>query len=90
MAKWQAKKQVEVKRLYRSDKDKWLGGGCGGIGEYFEVDSTLVRLLWIALTLVSFGFGIIAYIIAWIIIPKNPHMRRNPASAGARASKHGS
>ena len=60
----------KIKRLYRSRKDKVLGGICGGIAEYFNVDPTLIRLLWI---LVIFaGFGILAYLIAWIIIPLNP------------------
>jgi len=61
-----------VKRLYRSAKDRVLGGVCGGLGEYFNVDPTVVRLLWVIFTLVSLGMGILAYIIAWIIIPRNP------------------
>lgn len=56
------------KRLYRSTKDKMLGGVCGGIAEYFDVDPTLVRLAWILLTL-AWGAGLILYIIAWIIVP---------------------
>ncbi|MFA4907280.1 MAG: PspC domain-containing protein, partial [archaeon] len=59
-----------IKRLYRSDKEKIIGGVCGGIAEYFEADPLLVRVLWIILTLFSLGAGIIAYLIAWIIIPK--------------------
>jgi phage shock protein C len=63
--------EQKVKRLYRSGKDKMLGGVCGGIAEYFDVDPTLVRLLWVILTLI-YGVGLLAYIIAWIIIPRNP------------------
>jgi phage shock protein PspC (stress-responsive transcriptional regulator) len=48
-----------------------IGGVCGGIAEYFDVDSTLIRLLAVLVVLLG-GAGIIAYIIAWIIIPKNP------------------
>ena len=48
-----------------------IGGVCGGIAEYFEIDSTLVRLLAVLAVLIG-GGGIVAYIIAWIIIPKNP------------------
>jgi len=48
-----------------------LAGMCGGIAEYFNVDPVLVRLAWIMLTLAG-GAGILGYIIAWIIIPKNP------------------
>lgn len=58
-----------IKRLYLSEKDKKIGGVCGGIAEYFEIDSTIVRLVWILFTLFSMGFGIILYLIAWIIIP---------------------
>jgi len=64
------------KKLYRSGKDKMLGGVCGGIAEYFNVDSTLVRLGWVLFALTG-GAGIPAYIIAWIIIPRNPKHRWN-------------
>ncbi|MCI9566297.1 MAG: PspC domain-containing protein [Eubacterium sp.] len=57
------------KKLYKSSRDKMLSGVCGGIGVYFNIDSTLVRLLWAFLTLCSCGTGILAYIVAAIIIP---------------------
>lgn len=56
-------------RLYRSKKDRILGGVCGGLGEYFEVDPTLVRLLWVIFAL-GYGSGVLAYLIAWIIVPE--------------------
>lgn len=59
------------KRLYKSNKDKMLDGVCGGIAEYFEIDPTLVRLAWVVLCAFG-GSGIVAYIIAAIIIPRNP------------------
>ena len=62
----------KIKKLYLSEKDKKIGGVCGGIAEYFEIDSTLVRLLWVVVTLLSMGVGIIAYLIFWIVMPKNP------------------
>jgi phage shock protein C len=58
-------------KLFRSSKDCMIGGVCGGIAEYFDVDSTLVRLLAVLVVLLG-GAGVIAYIIAWIVIPKNP------------------
>jgi phage shock protein C len=61
----------ETKRLYRSGKDRVLGGVCGGMGEYFNVDPVLVRLAWVLFSVI-YGTGILAYIIAWIIIPRNP------------------
>ena len=60
-----------AKRLYRSGKEKILGGVCGGIAEYFRVDPVLVRLLWVLFAL-AWGTGVLLYIIAWIIIPRNP------------------
>ncbi len=56
------------KRIYRS-QDAMLGGVCGGLAEYLNVDPTLIRLAW-ALTFLLGGAGLLAYIIAWIIIPK--------------------
>lgn len=59
-----------MKRLYRS-KDKELAGVCGGVGEYFDVDPSLVRLGWIIITVLTGVIpGIFAYIIAAIVIPK--------------------
>lgn len=59
---------MEPKKLYRSDTDKMLAGVCGGIGDYFNVDSTLIRLLW---AILSFsGPGLFVYILAAIIIPR--------------------
>lgn len=63
---------VEAKRLYRSGKDKLLGGVCSGIAEYLETDPTVIRLVWVLLTLLSFGVGILFYIACWLIIPRNP------------------
>ena len=62
----------EVKRLYRSKKDRMLGGVCGGIAEYFVLDPALVRVGWLIFTLMG-GSGILAYIFCWIIIPNNPN-----------------
>ena len=61
----------EIKKLYRaSQKDSVLGGVCSGIANYFEVDPVLIRLIWVILTIMSFGGGILAYLIAWIIMPR--------------------
>lgn len=59
------------KKLRKSAMDKKISGVCGGVAEYFGIDSTLVRLGWAAITLLACGTGIIAYIIAAIIIPEN-------------------
>jgi phage shock protein C len=62
-------KKFKGKRLLRSKNNKIIAGVCGGIGEYFNVDPVLIRLIWVIITLMG-GAGILAYIIAWIIIPE--------------------
>jgi phage shock protein C len=62
---------AEKKKLYRSGKDRIIGGVCGGLAEYFDVDVSLVRLAWIVFTMLG-GSGILAYLIAWLVIPRNP------------------
>ena len=69
-----------MKKLYLSDTDKKICGVCGGIAEYFDIDSTLVRLAWVVLSLMSVGGGIIVYIAAALIDPKkhvSSYKRRN-------------
>jgi phage shock protein PspC (stress-responsive transcriptional regulator) len=61
----------EIKRLYRSRKNKVIGGVCGGIAEYLEVDPVLIRLIWVIGALI-WGAGFFAYLIAWIIMPQKP------------------
>ncbi len=61
-----------MKRLYRSSKDKLLGGLCAGIAEYFDVDPVLVRIIWVILAFASLGTAILIYIILWIVVPRNP------------------
>ena len=60
-----------VKKLYRSIKNRVIGGVCGGLGDYLNLDPVLIRVLWIVL-LFAAGLGVLAYIIAWIIIPEEP------------------
>lgn len=57
------------KRLYRSETNKVISGVCGGLGEYFDVDPVLVRVVTVILVLAT-GVGIFAYIVAWIIVPQ--------------------
>lgn len=58
------------KKLYRSHENKMIAGVCGGIGEYFDVDPTLIRLAWAILSIpTAFFGGILLYIVAAIIIP---------------------
>jgi phage shock protein C len=64
---------MKTKRMYRSENNKILAGICGGLGEYFEIDPTLVRLLFI-LAAIFGGSGILIYILLWIILPKESTM----------------
>jgi len=59
------------KRLYRSRKDSTIAGVCGGLGEYFGVDPTFLRIIFVILIFAD-GIGLIAYIIAWIVMPQRP------------------
>ena len=59
------------KRLYKSSQNKMIDGVCGGIAEYFGIDPTVVRLVWALFSLMG-GSGILAYIIAAIVIPRSP------------------
>ena len=60
-----------TKKLYRSKTNKMIGGVCGGLGDFFELDPTLIRLGAVVLVLAA-GAGILAYLIAWIIVPVDP------------------
>lgn len=60
------------KRLYRSRKDQKISGVCGGIAEYFEIDSTIIRLIWLV-SIFAFGTGLLIYIIASLIIPEEDY-----------------
>ena len=56
------------KTLYRTEKDKMVGGVCGGLGRYFDLDPTLVRLIFAAIFF-GYGSGLLIYIFLWIIMP---------------------
>ena len=67
-----------TKRLYKSDTDKVWSGVIGGIGEYFDVDPVLLRVGWIIIAMFT-GFvpGLIAYVIAAVIVPKKPGVHKH-------------
>lgn len=66
-----------TRKLYRSTKDRMLGGVAGGLGEYFEIDSTLIRILFV-ITVFLGGTGLLAYILLWIVVPEAPYFQANP------------
>ncbi|MFA5096794.1 MAG: PspC domain-containing protein [Candidatus Omnitrophota bacterium] len=61
-----------MKKLYLSSADRKIGGVCGGLGEYFGIDSTIFRILFIFLTIISLGAGLIGYLAVWAVIPRRP------------------
>ena len=61
----------ETKKLYRSRTDRWFAGVCGGLGTYFGIDPTLVRVLFVIFAL-TFGSGLLIYLILWLLIPNEP------------------
>jgi len=79
-----------AKKLYRSTLDKMIGGVAGGLAEYFDIDSTLVRVLFIVVVFLG-GGGIIAYIILWIVVPQKPYeLPKNPITQTSPESGSGS
>lgn len=66
-------------RLYRSSADKVLAGVCGGLGDYFNIDPTIIRVIYVLLTVFSAAFpGVVAYIIMALIIPQEPPTFNGP------------
>lgn len=61
-----------TKRLYRSSTDSKIAGVCGGIAEYFNIDPTIIRVIFVLLLLPGGLPGFIPYVILWIVVPKNP------------------
>ena len=63
-----------VKRLYRSSDNRVFAGICGGLGEYFDVDPTVVRVVYVLLSLLTAFMGILLYIILLFVIPNRPRI----------------
>lgn len=73
-----------LNRLYRSRKNRIIGGVAGGLAEYFQVDVVIIRLLWVVAVFLG-GGGILAYIIAWIVIPEENPFVTGESGRGAFA-----
>jgi phage shock protein C len=68
----------QIKRLYRSRTDRQVAGVCGGIADYFNIDPTIVRILWVIFAIAG-GPGLIVYIILAIVIPEEPEFVQTSA-----------
>jgi phage shock protein PspC (stress-responsive transcriptional regulator) len=75
------------KKLYRSNRDKMLGGVAGGLADYFDMDPTLVRVIFI-ITLFLGGTGVLAYIILWILVPQEPLVFPQAMNTGAASDQN--
>ena len=73
---------VDQKKLFKSQDDRMISGICAGVAEYFEIDPTLVRVLWVLFS-VAGGAGVLAYIIAHVIVPERPFPRKQCVSCGS-------
>ena len=62
---------TKTKKLYRSRTERMIGGVCGGLGEYFDIDPTIVRLVFVIFALAG-GPGLIAYLILLVVVPEEP------------------
>lgn len=62
----------EIKKLHRSRKDRMIAGICGGLGEMFSIDPTLIRLIAALIALLTVGTAVLVYVLGWIIIPEAP------------------
>jgi phage shock protein PspC (stress-responsive transcriptional regulator) len=60
----------QTRRLTRSQEDRWLSGVCGGVADYTGLDANLVRLVVVLGTLLGFGSLLVAYVVAWILMPE--------------------
>jgi len=85
----------EMKRLYRSRKDRMIGGVCGGLGEYLSMDPTVIRIIYVLFALTG-GAGVFLYLILLLVIPEEPTTMQaetpteaNKLEAPAEAEKAG-
>jgi len=76
----------ETRRLLRSRRDRMIGGVCGGLGRYLNVDPVLLRIAAVALALAG-GVGVLAYLVAWVLIPEDTADEAVPS--GPRTDRHG-
>jgi phage shock protein PspC (stress-responsive transcriptional regulator) len=64
------------KRLYRSQSDRQVAGICGGLGDYMNCDSTLMRVAWVVVTFLSAGLALLAYLVLILVIPNEDQVRQ--------------
>jgi len=70
------------RRLYRSRTESVIGGVCGGVAEYLDVDPSIVRIIWAILGLVTGGIFVVLYVVMWIVVPEAPGGETAAAPSG--------
>jgi phage shock protein C len=75
-----------VRKLYRSRRDRVIGGVCGGVAEYFNIDPVWVRIVWV-LAIFAKGLGLVAYVLCWLLIPEREWSPAEAAAAGEHAAE---
>ena len=77
---------TEHRKLYRTRKDRMISGVCGGLGDFFGIDSTLIRVIF-ALLAIFGGSGIVIYLVMWLIVPEEPlaEVKQTPVSMETRS-----
>ncbi|MBV8050060.1 MAG: PspC domain-containing protein [Acidobacteriaceae bacterium] len=76
------------KRLVRPRAGRKIAGVCAGFAEYFDLDVSLVRVVWLISVFLGAGFGLVAYSVAWIIMPDEPLSLPAPAPAAEQVTSH--
>jgi phage shock protein C len=78
--------QPPPRRLARSTTDRMWAGVCGGLAEYFDVDATLMRIIWVAVTIFTHGLGVPVYILLWLVMPRADRVDRSAAPSSETAA----
>jgi len=77
------------RRLYKSASDRVIGGVAGGVAEYFDLDPSIVRVVWALLALLTGGVFFLLYIVMWIVVPVGPDVVGDEATEGAEPGAEG-
>ncbi|MFQ5707352.1 MAG: PspC domain-containing protein [bacterium] len=80
--------QEAPRRLYRSLENRMIAGVCGGFAEYFKIDPTVMRVLWVIAGFLN-GFGILAYIVSWLVVSDNPQQAKTGADSRSQPQNAG-
>lgn len=75
-----SEEETQPRRYTRSRTNRVFAGVCGGLGEYLDLDPTLVRVAWVIVTIMSVGLGLAAYVLLWLLAPEEGEVRPEASS----------